>query len=78
MLATLVKYDAKGERTAPHFRRLGYDQPPRPGDRVLIVDQHGPRVIVFDEVFRPIGPVWIVAVITRLAATALVLLAAVC
>lgn len=45
--------------------RLDYDGPPGPGDVVLVYDGERVRAVVFDEVVRPWGPTWIIAVLRR-------------
>jgi hypothetical protein len=73
----LFRYAAFAEHTPPEERLLLFGGLPKLGDLVLIVEGRVARLTLFDEEHAPLHRVKIVAVV-RLAATALVLLAAVC
>lgn len=65
MHGVLFAYDALAEGGPAEQRVLAFDQPPREGDTVLVIDEHGPRLARFAERTAPRRRVWLVGVVRR-------------
>jgi hypothetical protein len=66
--SVLFRYDALAEDVPAARRRLLFDAPPAPGDRVLVIDGRRARVMPFEEYTAPRTRVWLVAVVRVLGA----------
>jgi hypothetical protein len=60
--AVVARYDARLARPGAAVR-VDYEALPAPGDVVLVYDGARVRALVFDEVSRPMQPVWIIGVV---------------
>lgn len=58
----VARYDARLARPGAAVR-VDYDAPPAPGDLVLVYDGVRVRALVFDEISRPVQPVWIIGIL---------------